>query len=95
MTPPTQISAQVSASAKRMLDELSAASGIKKNRIVEDALWYYLRARAELPESVMVPTRLVLSEQSAADVERSLAQPPQPTPALVRLMATLEPPEEA
>ena len=95
MTHATQISAQISASAKQLLDEFSAMSGIKKNRIVEDALWFYVRARQELPESAIVPARMVLTERGAAAVERSLAQPPQATPALARLMQTLEPPDEA
>lgn len=94
MTHSTQISAQISASAKQLLDEFSAVSGIKKSRIVEDALWYYLRARQDLPESAMVPSRMVLSEQGAAAVEKSLTEPPQPAPALVRLMRTLETPDQ-
>jgi len=91
----TQISAQVSASAKQLLDEFSAASGIKKSRIVEDALWYYVRARRELPESAIVPARIVLTAEAAAAVDRALAAPPQATPELVRLMRTLEPPDQA
>ena len=87
MTQVTQLSAQVSASAKQLLDEFSERTGIKKNRIVEDALWFYVRARQELPESAMVPARLVLSAGSAEAVESSLAGPSAPTPALSRLMA--------
>jgi len=87
MTEVTQLSAQVSTSAKQLLDEFSDRTGIRKNRIVEDALWFYVRARQELPESAMVPSRLVLSASSADGVERSLAHPPAPTPALSRLMA--------
>ena len=94
MTHATQISAQVSASAKQLLDEFSAVSGIKKSRIVEDALWFHVRARQELPESAIVPARLVVNERGAAAVEQSLTQPPAATPALVRLMRTLESPDE-
>jgi len=94
MTHVTQISAQVSASAKALLDEYSAVSGIKKSRIVEDALWFYVCARQELPESAIVPARLVVSERGAAAVEQRLAQPPQATSALARLMRTLESPDE-
>jgi uncharacterized protein (DUF1778 family) len=90
MTHATQISAQVSASAKQLLDDYSAVSGVKKSRIVEDALWFYVRARQELPESAIVPARLVVSPRGAAVVEESLAQPPKATPALVRLMRTPE-----
>ena len=93
MAHPTQISAQVSASAKQLLDEFSAVSGIKKSRIVEDALWFYVRARQELPESAIVPARLVLDDRGAAAVEQSLAQLPRATPALVSLMQTLAPPD--
>ena len=95
MTHVTQISAQVSDSAKQLLDEFSALSGIKKNRIVEDALWFYMRARQELPESAVVPARMVLTASAAGVVEGRLAQAPQATPALVRLMHTLEPHDEA
>jgi uncharacterized protein (DUF1778 family) len=95
MTHATQISAQVSPSAKQLLDEFSALSGIKKNRIVEDALWFYVCARLELPESAMVPACMVLTERGAAVVERRLTEPPQATPALVRLMKTREPSNEA
>ena len=94
MTNATQISAQVSASAKQLLDEYSALSGIKKSRIVEDALWFYVRARQELPESAIIPARMVLDERGAAAVERSLTQPAAATGALVSLMQTLEPPDE-
>ena len=94
MTNATQISAQVSASAKQLLDEYSALSGIKKSRIVEDALWFYVRARQELPESAIIPARMVLDERGAAAVERSLTQPAAATGALVSLMRTLEPSSE-
>jgi uncharacterized protein (DUF1778 family) len=94
MTHATQIAAQVSASAKQLLDEYSAVTGVKKSRIVEDALWFYVRARQELPESAIVPARLVVSPRGAAVVEESLAQPPQAAPALTRLMRTLESPGE-
>jgi len=92
MADTTRITARISASAKQLLDEFSAVSGIKKSRIVEDALWFYVRARQELPESAIVPAHLVLSERGAAAVEQSLAQAPRATPALVSLMQTLAPP---
>lgn len=95
MTHTAQISAQVSASAKQLLDEFSDVTGLKKNRIVEDALWFYVRARQELPESAMVPARMVLTDRAAAAVEAGLGRPPQPTPALVRLMHVLGPPDGA
>jgi hypothetical protein len=94
MTHATQISVQVSAAAKQLLDEYSAVSGIKKSRIVEDALWFSVRARQELPESAIVPARMVLTGRGAAAVERSLTRPPHATPALVSLMQTLAPPNE-
>ena len=91
----TQISAQVSPSAKQLLDEFSDATGIKKNRIVEDALWFYVRARQELPESAVIPARMLLSERGAATVEAALSESPRPTPALLRLMQEVEQGDEA
>ena len=86
MSDSTQISVRVSAAAKHLLDEFSAASGIKQRRIVEDALWFYVRARQELPESAVIPARMVVSDAGAAALESSLAQTPSATPALLRLM---------
>jgi uncharacterized protein (DUF1778 family) len=87
----TQISAQISTSVKTLLDEYSEATGVKKNRIIDDALWLYLRARVELPENVIVPPHLVLSNESADRVEAQLSSPVPPTPALVRVMRSLHP----
>lgn len=90
----TQLSGQVSVSVKHLLDELSERTGVKKNRILEEALWFYVRALQELPESAIVPARVVLTTRGAAAVERSLALPQAPTAALSRLMSEPEAPRE-
>ena len=51
-------------------------------------------AGSYIPESAIVPARLVVSARGSAAVQQSLAQLPQATPALVRLMRTLESPDE-
>ena len=43
----------------------------------------------------MIPARMVLTSGAAGVVEGRLAQAPQATPALMRLMHTLEPADEA
>ena len=44
-----QVSAQISEEAKRRLDQYSRETGVKKGRIIEDALNSHLDALDELP----------------------------------------------
>jgi len=90
----TQLSVQVSVSVKRLLDELSETNGVETDRIIEDALWFYVRALHDLPQSAIVPARIVLRTRSAADVGLSLVNPALPTPQLSRLMSGTDDPGE-
>jgi len=81
----TQISAHVSVTAQRRLDEFARATGITRSRVVEDALMHHLRALEELPAEAVIAPRAVLTPESAARVRRLLAHPPRPTRAMRRL----------
>ena len=63
----TQVSAHISAGTREQLEAYARAHGIKKGRLLEDALLHHLQALRELPADLILPPRLVVE---AADFER-------------------------
>ncbi|HEY5539971.1 MAG TPA: hypothetical protein VIL41_00790 [Coriobacteriia bacterium] len=82
----TQISAYVSDSTKQRLDLFVRETGLKKGRVIEDALNAHLDALEELPASAIIPTRIVLTKESGARFLERLEAEPAPTEALIKLM---------
>ena len=76
-----QISAYVSESTKDQLDKYVDEYGIKKVRLVEDALLHHLQALREIPQDVIVPARLVVSAKSGEAVVDRIRHPRKPTAA--------------
>ncbi len=85
MTEATQISAYISAETKAQLESFVKGQGLKKARVLEDALLHHLQALRELPADIIVPPRLVLSEASMQAIADALENPQPPTEALTRL----------
>jgi uncharacterized protein (DUF1778 family) len=81
-----QISAYVSEETRALLDEAAEARGLKKGHVIEEALLHYLHALRELPSDIIIPSRVVLTEESARQVVDALSRPGRPTPAMVALM---------
>ena len=81
-----QVSATISSTTKEKLDRFTEELGLRKNFVVEQALLYFMEARRELPDEALIPTRIVLDDQSFARLAALLESPPQPTPALGELM---------
>ena len=81
-----QISAQISKETKERLESYSRAHGIRKQFLIESALLDFLRALDELPATVMLPTRLVVTERSGRSVASLISGKRKPTRALVDLM---------
>ena len=86
MSDQSQISATVSAATKDKLDRFTESHGLKKNYVVEQALLYFMEARKELPDEALIPTRLVLDDDTFERVVKLLETPPAPTAALRDLM---------
>lgn len=82
-----QISAYVSEETRALLDQAADAWGLKKGHVIEEALVHYLHALRELPADVIVPSHIVLTEQSARSVAAGLDKPSAPTPTMQSLMA--------
>lgn len=83
----TQISAYVSATTKRELERYSEAHGVKKGRLVEEALLHHLLALRELPKDIVIPPRLSVTPDSFEKVTRLIGRPRRPTKGLRDLMA--------
>lgn len=81
----TQISAHISMEAKARLEKYVRATGITRTQLIEQALLHHLQALEELPLDVIVPARVVLSDESAERVRDLVVRPPQPTEAMKRL----------
>lgn len=82
-----QISAIVSEETRALLDEATAARGLKKGHVIEEALLHYLHALRELPSDVIIPSRVVLTEVSRREVVDRVLHPREPTDAMKALMS--------
>jgi uncharacterized protein (DUF1778 family) len=82
-----QISAVVSKSTKDMLEAMVKSRGLKKGYLVEEALRHHLQALQELPDDVIIPSRVVLTKESFQKLLREVEHPSAPTPALRKLMS--------
>ena len=86
MSDESQISATVSASTREKLDRFTESRGLKKNFVIEQALLYFMDARRDLPDEALIPTRLVLDDDSFDRVAQLIENPRPPTDALRKLM---------
>ncbi len=83
----TQISAFISETTKLQVERYVEAHGVKKGRLVEEALLHHLQALRELPADIVIPPRLTVTGRSFAKVAALVAKPRKPTKALRALMA--------
>ncbi|MBK8597112.1 MAG: hypothetical protein IPP07_17920 [Holophagales bacterium] len=81
-----QISAHISEATKSALERFAEARGLKKGFVIEDAILHHLQALREVPEDLLVPVRLVVSEASLARIVGRVERPRRPTPAMRKLM---------
>ena len=81
-----QISAQISEAARERLDAYARETGMKKSRLVEDAIMAHLDALDEVPAEFMIPANVLVDAESWDLVLRGIEQPAEPTPALRQLM---------
>jgi hypothetical protein len=72
MNKETQISAIVSQSTRDLLERHVRATGIKKGRLVEQALRHHLQALHELPADVIVHPTLVVTRRSGAAIVKQI-----------------------
>ena len=87
MNKETQISAMVSRDTKDRLERLVRATGVKKGHVLEQALRHHLLALAELPASVIIPPRIVVSRETGERIVERIKSPRKPSRELRDLMA--------
>jgi hypothetical protein len=81
-----QISAEISQGTKQLLERYSRAHGIKKQFLIESALLHHIQALEELPASIIIPPRLVVSAASGRKIAELVGRRQKPTSDLVELM---------
>jgi len=86
MSTTTQVSAYISAETKAEVDAYVKRHGVKKAYLIEEALQHHLQALREIPEDLIIPSRLVLTEEAMAKTAKRIAQENQPTEALKALL---------
>jgi len=85
MSTSTQVSAFISEETKAQVEAYVKRHGVKKAYLIEEALQHHLQALRELPEDVVIPSRLVLTSEAMAQIAERIAREDQPTEALKAL----------
>jgi hypothetical protein len=75
----TKISAYISDDARAALETYVKQRGVEKAHVIEEALLHHLQALREIPEDVIIPARLVLSEESMRQVADRAAADEEPS----------------
>jgi predicted DNA-binding protein len=85
MSTTTQVSAYISEETKAEVEAYVKRRGVKKGYLIEEALQHHLQALREIPEDLIIPSRLVLAEKAMAQIAKRITQQEQPTEALKAL----------
>ena len=85
MAKDTQISAEISATTRELMEKHVRRTGVKKGHLIEQALLHHIQALDELPEEYIIHPRIVVSRKTAEKMLRQ-AESAEPTPALRELM---------
>ncbi len=78
----TQISAIISDETKERLEKYARANGLKKGYLIETALLHHLEAMENLPQEVIIPANLTVSQEVFADLIALVENPAEPTDAM-------------
>ena len=85
MSTTTQVSAYISEETKAEIEAYVKRRGVKKAYLIEEALQHHLQALREIPEDLIIPSRLVLTEKAMPQIAERITQEEQPTEALKTL----------
>ncbi len=82
----TQISAYISESTKQQVEAYVKRHGVKKGFLIEEALLHHLQVLKDIPEDIVIPARLVLTNNSMQQVADLRESNQKPTKALKDLL---------
>jgi predicted DNA-binding protein len=85
MSSSTQVSAYISEETKAQVEAYVKRRGVKKAWLIEEALQHHLQALREIPEDIIIPTRLVLTGQSMKKIAERTTREDPPTESLTEL----------
>ena len=85
MNTTTQVSAYISEETKAAIEAYVKRRGVKKAYLIEEALQHHLQALREIPEDLIIPSRLVLTGEAMAKIAERITQEDQPTESLKAL----------
>ena len=85
MSTTTQVSAYISEETKAEVEAYAKRHGVKKAYLIERALQHHLQALREIPEDLIIPSRLVLTGEAMEETAKRIAQDDQPSGALTAL----------
>ncbi len=81
----TQVSAYISKETKAEIEAYVKRYGVKKAYLIEAALQHHLQALREIPEDLIIPSRLVLTGDATAELAERITQENRPTESLKAL----------
>lgn len=80
-----QISAHITEETKKRVEEYVATYGIKKGFFIETAILHHLQALQEIPEDLIVPPRLLVTQESGKKILKAIESPNPPAKAMKEL----------
>jgi predicted DNA-binding protein len=81
----TQVSAYISEETKAEIEAYVKRHGVKKAYLIEEALQHHLLALREIPEDLIIPSRLALTAEAMTEITERITQEYRPTEALKAL----------
>jgi hypothetical protein len=85
MTTTTQVSAYISEETKAEIEAYVKRRGVKKAYLIEEALQHHLQALREIPEDLVIPSRLVLTREALTEIAERIDGKVEPTESLKAL----------
>jgi hypothetical protein len=82
----TQVSAYISEETKAEIEAYVKRRGVKKAWLIEEALQHHLQALREIPEDLIIPTRMVLTNEAMTGIADRITREDQPNEALKALL---------
>lgn len=87
MTTTTQVSAYISEETKAEIEAYVKRRGVKKAYLIEEALLHHLQALREIPEDLVIPSRLVLTREAMTEIAERIDGKGEPTEGLKALFS--------
>lgn len=81
----TQVSAYISEETKAEIEAYVKRRGVKKAYLIEEALQHHLQALREIPEDLVIPSRLVLTLEAMTQIAERIEGKGKPSEALKAL----------